>query len=162
MQHLTLDAEIKAFSNRLTTTTASFSIGEWICLNKEYKLKEPSEFPVIEEARWTPEQEAYLIESILLGIPIPPITIRIEPDGQWSPISNVMQLGTILSFVDGERIRGETTRLPSLSGMYWKKNKEQGIKKSQALSPLQRIAFNRHRMDAFLISGNIWLKQKPT
>ena len=45
------------------------------------------------------QQKTDLIESILLGIPIPPIFVAQRTDGVWDVIDGLQRLGTILQFV---------------------------------------------------------------
>lgn len=51
--------------------------------------------------RWKDDQQSKLIESILLGLPLPPIfAFRVE--GKYEVIDGVQRLSTIKRFVDGE------------------------------------------------------------
>ncbi|MCL1803987.1 MAG: DUF262 domain-containing protein [Eubacteriaceae bacterium] len=47
---------------------------------------------------WDEEQKTKLIESILLGIPIPPIFVSQRRDGIWDVIDGQQRLSTILQF----------------------------------------------------------------
>lgn len=49
--------------------------------------------------RWTPTQKSRFIESILLGIPIPPIFIAEDEDLNWDVIDGVQRLSTIFEFI---------------------------------------------------------------
>ena len=73
--------------------------------------------------RWSPVQKSRLIESILLGIPLPPLFIAQDKNGIDTVIDGVQRLSTILEFTknlsvmykyidedtieDGEEIEGE-------------------------------------------------------
>ncbi|MFR6018416.1 MAG: DUF262 domain-containing protein [Paraclostridium sordellii] len=49
--------------------------------------------------RWTPIQKSRFIESILLGIPIPPIFVAEDEDLNWDVIDGVQRLSTIFEFI---------------------------------------------------------------
>ena len=48
--------------------------------------------------RWNPEQKTRFIESILLGIPIPPIFVSQREDGTWDLIDGLQRLSTMFEF----------------------------------------------------------------
>lgn len=48
--------------------------------------------------RWNDEQRTEFIESILLGIPIPPIFVAEDNDGKWELVDGLQRIATILSF----------------------------------------------------------------
>src|ERR1017187_9529736 len=49
--------------------------------------------------RWEPEQKTRFIESILLGIPVPPIFVYTDQRGTWELIDGLQRLSTIFQFV---------------------------------------------------------------
>lgn len=53
--------------------------------------------------RWSIEDQSALIESILLGIPLPPIFALQRPDGKWEIIDGLQRTQTILNFFDEEK-----------------------------------------------------------
>ena len=48
--------------------------------------------------RWSEEQKTKFIESILLGIPIPPIFVAEDSEGKWELVDGLQRISTILSF----------------------------------------------------------------
>ena len=60
--------------------------------------------------RWTAEQKSRLIESILLGIPVPQIFVAQREDGIWDVVDGVQRLSTIFQLAgmlkdeQGERL----------------------------------------------------------
>jgi hypothetical protein len=103
------------------------SIGEIVSLYREKELDVHPEFQRF--FRWTESQKTRLIESILLGIPIPPIFVAQGPDGVWDVVDGVQRLSTILQFLgeltdeNGQRVAPlelqGTKFLPSLRGKSW-------------------------------------------
>lgn len=48
--------------------------------------------------RWEPERQSSLIESLLLGIPVPSIFVATNADGTWELIDGVQRVSSILAF----------------------------------------------------------------
>ena len=103
------------------------SIGELINLYQDGELDVHPEFQRF--FRWTPEQKSRLIESILLGIPIPSIFVSQREDGVWDVIDGLQRLSTIFQLVgilkdeEGQLVEplrlSRTKYLPSLEGLIW-------------------------------------------
>jgi hypothetical protein len=115
------------------------SIGELLNLYRDGELDVHPEFQRI--FRWSDSQKTRLIESILLGIPMPPIFVAQRTDGVWDVVDGVQRLSTILQFVgelkdeEGQPVPPlvlEATKfLPSLKGKSW--NGADSFTKSQQL-----------------------------
>lgn len=79
--------------------------------------------------RWTSKQKSRFIESILLGIPIPPIFVAEDEDLNWDIIDGVQRLSTIFEFLgilkDDENrtlkpsVLVQTKTLKELEGKVW-------------------------------------------
>lgn len=103
------------------------SIGELANMYRDGEIDIHPEFQRF--FRWSPIQKSRLIESLLLGIPIPSIFVAQRADGVWDVIDGLQRLSTILQFMG--ILRGEdenlidalqlkkTDYLPSLEGMNW-------------------------------------------
>ena len=70
--------------------------------------------------RWGPERQATLIESVFLGIPIPPLFMAANLDGTWELIDGVQRLNTLVHYIGGDALRkklglGDALRLKGLS-----------------------------------------------
>lgn len=112
------------------------SIGEWISMYERNELDIHPEFQRF--YRWSLSQKTSLIESILLGIPLPPIFVSQRPDGVWDVVDGLQRLSTIFQFVgilkdeDGESVEPlvleKTKYLPGLQDIWW--NNEDEPKKS--------------------------------
>ena len=129
---MSLEKEIDQRAKQIHTDGYSLSIGELMSLYKDKEIDIHPEFQRF--FRWTPIQKTKLIESILLGIPIPPIFVSQREDGIWDLIDGLQRLSTILEFAgllrdaDGN-IKPATSLygtdyLPSLEGKYWQKDDE--------------------------------------
>ncbi|REE04157.1 GmrSD restriction endonuclease domain-containing protein [Citricoccus muralis] len=152
---MALIEEIEKRSREIKTDGYSMSIGEMMSLYKDGDLDVHPEFQRI--FRWSEEQKARLIESILLGIPVPTIFVSQRPDGVWDVIDGVQRLSTLLQFVgvylseDGEQVEAEPLRsteyLPSLGGYVWE-NDQEGV---LSFDEVQRRDFKRAKLDFRII-----------
>lgn len=152
---MTLQEEIDKARAEIRTDGYPVSIGEWLSL---YERKELDIHPEFQRFfRWSPKQKSRLIESILLGIPIPPIFVAQRPDGVWDVVDGLQRLSTILQFAGILRDEEEnvlepltlesTKYLPSLGGYRW----EDEIVPAMSLNPAQRLIIKRSKIDASII-----------
>lgn len=165
---MSLQEEIDKARAEIRTDGYPVSIGEWISLYEKQELDIHPEFQRF--FRWSSRQKSRLIESILLGIPIPPIFVAQRPDGVWDVVDGLQRLSTILQFVgilrdeDGNLLEPlilePTKYLPSLAGRLWeskKKPEQQAVENAQeddddsALTTSQRLIIKRSKIDASII-----------
>ena len=92
----TLELEIKERRNSLTTDRLDMSFGEIIGMYERKELVISPEFQRL--YRWSEEQKTKFMESIILGIPIPPIFVAEDNNGRWELVDGLQRLSTILSF----------------------------------------------------------------
>ncbi len=152
---MSLQKEIDINSKRIHSDGYSMSIGEIISLYKDDELDLHPEFQRI--FRWNIIQKSKLIESILLGIPIPSIFVSQRDDGVWDVIDGLQRLSSILEFVGELRDENniklppsvliKTKYLPSLEGKYWNKEGD----KNNSLTQAQRIFIKRAKLDIKII-----------
>lgn len=150
-----LQQEIDEKSKEIKTDSYSMSIGELISLYKEGELDIHPEFQRF--FRWTPLQKTKLIESVLLGIPIPSIFVSQSEKGIWEVIDGLQRLSTIFEFVGVLKDENEnkiqpsklqkTEYLPSLEGKYWDNKREP----ENSFSPAQRMFLKREKIDVKII-----------
>jgi hypothetical protein len=152
---MALQDEIDKARAEIRTDGYPVSIGEWISLYDRDELDIHPEFQRF--FRWSPKQKSRLIESILLGIPIPPIFVAQRADGVWDVVDGLQRLSTILQFVgilrdengtDVPPLTLEATKyLPSLGGHVWESESED----IASLSVAQRLIIKRSKIDASII-----------
>ncbi len=124
---MALHDEIENGAREIATDGYAISIGEIINIYKDGELDLHPEFQRF--FRWKQAQKSKLIESILLGIPLPSIFVFQRTDGVWDVIDGLQRLSTILEFAgelkeeDGAKKPQlpltKTRYLPSLEGKYW-------------------------------------------
>ena len=69
--------------------------------------------------RWKDEGRSQLIESVFLGIPIPPLFMATNRDGTWEVVDGVQRLSTLIHYAGDDKHRkeiGETSHL-TLKGL---------------------------------------------
>jgi hypothetical protein len=123
-----LQDQIIERSREIQTDGYAMSIGEILSLYRDKEIDIHPEFQRI--FRWKIEKKSRLIESILLGIPIPPIFVSQRLDGAWDVIDGVQRLSTIFEFMGEYREEGGGIRRPAplqgteylseLEGVVWK------------------------------------------
>ena len=91
-----LEKEISEERNRLSSDRMDISFGELINLYKNNELIIKPEYQRL--FRWNNKQKTALIESILLGIPIPPIFVAEDNNGVWELVDGLQRVSTFISF----------------------------------------------------------------
>lgn len=124
---MALTDEIERARTKVVTDGYEMSLGEVINL---YRDKELVIDPVFQRLfRWDDGRKTRFIESVILGIPIPPIFVYQDKEGVWELVDGLQRISTILQLtgdLEGERAKelGElvlngTRFLPSLDGKRW-------------------------------------------
>lgn len=146
--------EIKQWSSSVHTDAYAMSIGELINLYEDKELDIHPEFQRF--FRWTSAQKSRLIESILLGIPLPSIFVAQRDDGVWDVIDGMQRLSTIFQLVGVLKDEADkvitpltlerTKYLPSLAGMSWESNDP-----TTELPAGDKLAIKRSKLDVKII-----------
>ncbi len=122
-----LQKQIDEARMQVHTDSYPMSIGELVNLYEDQELDIHPEFQRV--YRWSDEQKSKLIESILLGIPLPSIFVAQRQDGVWDVVDGLQRISTILSFLGKLKDEnGQVTKpltlqatkyLPALEGKVW-------------------------------------------
>jgi hypothetical protein len=152
---MSLQDQINTVRAQVRTDGYPVSIGEWISIYEKSEVDIHPEFQRF--FRWSVKQKSRLIESILLGIPIPQVFVAQRPDGVWDVVDGVQRLSTIFQFAgilrseDGSvlppLVLESTKYLPSLAGMRW----EDEAHPEQAFTAAQRLIVKRSKIDVSII-----------
>ena len=151
---MSLQEEIDKTAREIDQQSYSMSIGELISLYQNEELDIHPEFQRV--FRWDILQKSKLIESVLIGIPIPSIFVSQREDGVWDVIDGVQRLSTIFEFIgifkDEEGNLNspskliKTKYLPSLEGKSWLDNHDE-----KCFTSSQRIDFKRARINVEIV-----------
>jgi len=92
----TLLNDIETGRNTLQTDKLDMSFGEIMSMYEKGEIIINPDFQRL--YRWTEYQKTRFIESIIIGIPIPPIFVAEDKDGRWELVDGLQRLSTIFSF----------------------------------------------------------------
>jgi hypothetical protein len=100
-------------AQRLVRTDAyQMSIGEIVSMYDNQEIIIDPEFQRL--FRWDIGQKSKLIESLVLGIPLPSIFVFEKENGSWELIDGLQRISTILEFMGKLRGPGGTLEVPSI------------------------------------------------
>ncbi|MES9838303.1 MAG: DUF262 domain-containing protein [Candidatus Thiodiazotropha sp.] len=125
-----LEDEIDSAQRLVRTDAYQMSIGEIVSMYEREEIVIAPEFQRL--FRWKISQKSKLIESLLLGIPIPSIFVFERDNGEWELIDGLQRVSTILEFMGLLRnpeggaqkpsLLEATKYLPSLHNVVWEKS----------------------------------------
>ena len=165
----TLDTEIRKHRAEVRTTQWSVSVGEIFSL---YERKELEINPAFQRFfRWSDTQKTYLVESVLLGLPIPPLFLAQTDAGILEVVDGVQRLSTLLQLrglllgptgdagelqLRDALVMTEGQYLHGLSGRTWDEStmnraSDAGYEVSGYLTDAQRSDVQFAKLDATLI-----------
>jgi len=148
-----LKNEIEVAKRSVSTDSVQISIGE---ISTMYKNEEIDIIPEFQRLfRWSIEKKSNFIESILIGIPVPPLFAFEKKDGTWELIDGLQRVSTIMEFMGVLRNVDDpdslihsklvqTKYLPSLDNTVWDAGREDG---SAELDQSLKLFFRRSRLD---------------
>lgn len=152
-----LDEQIAEHSTTVQTQSYSMSVSELVAMYRDGELRLHPEFQRF--FRWTPEQKSRLVESLLLGIPVPPIFVSERHDAKWDVIDGLQRVSTILELMGELRdsqdqlkaplLLTRTHYLPDLEGRCWEHENA-----DFRLSDSAQIRIKRARLDVNIVRSS--------
>ena len=144
-----LENEIETNRKTIRSDGYAMSLGEIVNMYRDREIIIKPEYQRL--FRWSIVKQSRLIESILLGIPLPAIFVAQDEDGTWEVVDGLQRLSTILKFMGELRLEPTDTiqtpeplvatrYLPSLEGATWDGP-------ANSFENSTRISFKRARMD---------------
>lgn len=149
-----LAAQIQEARKTIRSDSYAISIGELV---SQYENREINIRPEFQRfIRWSTRQKSRLIESILLGIPLPSIFVLERQDSVWELIDGLQRMSTILHFMgvlrpedsnkEIHQLRLEGTEyLPALEGVTYDGDG------NNSLNDAQRRALKRAKMHVTIL-----------
>jgi len=146
------------------TDAYQMSIGELVNMYESDEIKIDPEFQRL--FRWAIGQKSKLIESLLLGIPLPSIFVFEKEDGTWELIDGLQRLSTILEFMgklkspegalETPSILEATKYLPSLHNVVWEQSDDidTAIADQITLEKSQQLNIRRSRISVEILKGS--------
>lgn len=151
---MNLEEEIKEKSQNIATESLSMSVGELASLYKDAEIDIHPEFQ--RYFRWSIEQKSKLIESLLLGIPIPPIFVSQTEKGNWDVIDGLQRLSTIFQLLGVLKKNKDTLESPltltktkyltCLEGKRWEDDDDE-----KTLPDSAKLVIKRSRIDIKIV-----------
>lgn len=152
---MSLIEEVNEKRREIRTDGYAMSVSEWASLYESEEIDIHPEFQRF--YRWSQNQKTNLIESILLGIPIPPVFVSQRADGVWDVVDGLQRLSTIYQFmgilkdensnrIDPLKLTG-TKYLPSLEDKMWNNSEDPENSLSQDL----RLVIKRSKINVSII-----------
>lgn len=149
-----LEEQIADARRSISSDGYPMSIGEVTNMYKDGELRIRPEFQRF--YRWSTSQKSKLIESLLLGIPLPSIFVAQTEDGKWELVDGLQRVSTILE-LQGELVGPGGAKLPhlmlegtkylkALEGRVWESDLA-----SKSLSSAQRLDIKRSKLDIKII-----------
>ncbi len=149
-----LERQIAEARRSISSDGYPMSIGELTNLYRDDELLIRPEFQRF--FRWTDLQKSRLVESLLLGIPLPSIFVSQAESGKWELVDGLQRVSTILQlqgelrpaigFPDEQLVLRGTKYLTALEGRVW-----QSEDPERSLSEAQRLDIKRSKIDIKII-----------
>lgn len=126
-----LDREIEDAKRLVKTDAYQMSVGELVNMYRDGELIINPDFQRL--FRWEIGQKSKLIESLLLGIPLPSIFVFEKEDAKWELIDGLQRVSTLLEFIgvlknpltnqnEPPTALNATKYLPSLDKVVWEQS----------------------------------------
>lgn len=155
---MALEDEIAKARKEIVSDGYEMSIGEIVNLYRDGEIIINPDFQRL--FRWESSRKTRFMESILLGIPTPPIFVYQTPDGVWELVDGLQRLSTVFEFIgilrnpDSKDENGKaktyepsslegTRYLPSLAGKRWLPSLQEG---DDGIGHLQQLQIKRARL----------------
>lgn len=145
-----LDEELKKARRTIHTDGYPMSIGELTNLYRDGELIIRPPFQRL--FRWDDSQKSRLIESILVGIPLPSIFVAQDEGGRWELVDGLQRVSTLLQLqglLDDKEfpqlVLTGTKYLPSMEGAMWNSETQ------RSLTSAQRLDIKRAKIDVKIV-----------
>ena len=152
---MSLIEQINKKRRDIKTDGYPMAISEWVSMYEQGELDIHPEFQRF--YRWSESQKTGLIESILLGIPLPPIFVSQRQDGVWDVVDGLQRLSTIFQFLGILKDHGnkpvpalvleKTKYLPALENIQWESDENP----KNALPKELQLTFKRSKVSASIV-----------
>ncbi len=91
-----IEEQLEKTRNSLSTDRLDMSFGEIMSMYDREEIIIDPDFQRL--FRWDTYQKTRFIESILIGIPVPPIFVAEDKDGKWELVDGLQRISTVFSF----------------------------------------------------------------
>jgi hypothetical protein len=158
-----LEAEIESAQRLVRTDAYMLSVGEIVNMYRDGELIINPNFQRL--FRWEIGQKSKLIESLLLGIPLPSIFVFEKEDAKWELVDGLQRISTLLEFMGLLKDAGTgelkpptalaaTKYLPSLNNAVWQvsdKISEVSTSEQIQIPPSLQLSIRRSRINVEIL-----------
>jgi hypothetical protein len=150
-QMATLQVQLDEQRQRVDVDHFDIPVRELVRMVAEGELKTAPAYQ--RQFRWDAARESELVESLLLGLPVPPLFVATDKDGTWELVDGLQRVSTLVHFIfaDGRAseaiAKEEPLRLEALT----KLTAFEGLEYSQLPTPMQ-LAFNKRPLRVTALS----------
>jgi hypothetical protein len=92
-----LNSELEAQRRKVDADNFDVTVRELVRMVSENELDRAPEYQ--RQFRWNEAQESKLVESILLGLPVPTIFVATNKNGTWEVIDGLQRVSTLVHYV---------------------------------------------------------------
>jgi hypothetical protein len=92
-----LEEDLRAHRRTVDTEYFDLSLREIVRMVEEEEIRIAPEYQ--RQFRWSEETQSALIESFLLGLPVPSIFVATNPDATWEVVDGLQRICTVLHFM---------------------------------------------------------------
>lgn len=152
---MSIDKEVDKAKQEIVKDGLDMSLGEIMRIYERGELVIRPEYQRL--YRWDESKRTRFIESLILGIPIPPIFVFTDEKGRWELIDGLQRLSTIFHYAgilkdeDGKLVEpflpSGTKLLPSLNGLSWVPINDEDDDKSLPMSIRLDVERSRIRVE---------------
>jgi hypothetical protein len=93
---LTMQNELNEQRRRIDVDNYTITVRELLSMAERNELHRAPEYQ--RKFRWDEQAESRLIESLLLGLPVPNIFVATNPDGSWEVVDGLQRISTLIHF----------------------------------------------------------------
>ncbi len=146
-----LQAQLDEQRQRVDVDHFDIPVRELVRMVTEGELKTAPAYQ--RQFRWDAARESELVESLLLGLPVPPLFVATDQDGTWELVDGLQRVSTLVHFIfaDGRATKtiskGGPLRLERLS----KLTAFEGLVYDELPTPMQ-LAFNKRPLRVTALS----------
>ena len=128
----TLEEKVNNTRNSLKTERLDMTFGEIIRMYEEEEIIIDPDYQRL--FRWDSSKKTKFIESLLLGIPIPPIFV-VEQKGTWEIVDGLQRISTVLSFCGSLNYLGDG-KFRNNQKNYWR------LEKGDLIEDIENLNYN--------------------
>lgn len=92
-----LQQQLEQQRRQVDVENYDLSLGELFRMTEQRELIRAPEYQ--RKFRWTAADESHLVESLLLGLPVPSIYVASNPDGTWEVVDGLQRISTLIHFM---------------------------------------------------------------